>query len=80
MCNRRDGVVCLSTEAGAFDEMRSAVTRVHPYDIEQTAHALDSALSMPAKERARVAKRARARAIARTPADWLADLVRQAGE
>ena len=30
----------LEDEAGAFDEMRNAVTRVHPYDIEQTAHAI----------------------------------------
>jgi trehalose 6-phosphate synthase len=80
VCNRHDGVVCLSTEAGAFEEMRNVVTRVHPYDIEQTALALDTALTMPAKERATLAKRVRRAAVARTPGDWLSDLVREAGE
>jgi trehalose 6-phosphate synthase len=75
VCNRRDGVLCLSREAGAYDEMKAAAIPVHPYDIEQTASALDTALSMPLDERAEVASRLRALAAARTPADWLRDLV-----
>src|SRR5258705_6455493 len=77
--NRRDGVLCLSPETGAWAEMNSASIRVHPYDIEQCAGALDDALSMPLDERATRAAKLRTLATARTPADWLADLVRAAG-
>jgi trehalose 6-phosphate synthase len=73
--NRRDGIVCLSPEAGAYDELHAAVLPVHPYDIEHTAAALDTALTMPFDERAARADRLRELATARTPADWLRDLV-----
>jgi trehalose 6-phosphate synthase len=79
-CNRRDGVLCLSPEAGAYAELEPAVLPVHPYDIEQMANALDVALAMPLDKRAARAKRLRALATARTPVDWLRDLVRHAGE
>jgi trehalose 6-phosphate synthase len=79
-CNRRDGVLCLSPEAGAYDELEPAVLEMHPYDIEQAAGALDDALSMPLDERAARAKELRALATARTPSDWLRDLVGHAGE
>ena len=77
--NRRDGVLCLSPEAGAYDELRGAVIAVHPYDIEQCAAALDDGLSMPLDERATMAKKLRGLAAARSPADWLSDLIRHAG-
>jgi trehalose 6-phosphate synthase len=79
LLNRRDGVVCLSPEAGAYEELHSAVVRTHPYDIEQAADALHRALSMPEGERADIAARLRALAGARTPHDWFDDMVRQAG-
>ncbi len=79
-CNRRDGVLCLSPEAGAYEEMKSAAIAVHPYDIEQAAAALDTALSMPLDQRATRARRLRELAVSRTPADWLADLVGHAGK
>jgi trehalose 6-phosphate synthase len=74
-CNRRDGLLCLSPEAGAYDELKSAAIAVHPYDVEQCAAALDTALAMPLDERANMARRLRKLATARTPADWLGDLV-----
>jgi trehalose 6-phosphate synthase len=79
-CNRRDGLLCLSPEAGAFDELKPAAIAVHPYDIEQCAAALDTALSTPLDERSRISARLRALATARTPADWLADLVSHASQ
>jgi trehalose 6-phosphate synthase len=78
VCNRRDGVLCLSPEAGAFEELKGAAIPVHPYDIEHAAVALDTALSMPLDQRAARARRLRDIAAARTPATWLADLVSQA--
>ena len=47
LVNTRDGVLCLSPEAGAYEELHDAALRVHPYDLEQTADALHRALSMP---------------------------------
>jgi trehalose 6-phosphate synthase len=78
LLNRRDGVVCLSSEAGAYDELAPAVERVHPYDIEQMAGALARALELGTDERVARAAQLRTLAAARTPADWLADLLAQA--
>jgi trehalose 6-phosphate synthase len=79
LLNRRGGVVCLSPEAGAYDELHDAVLRTHPYDIDQTADALYRALSMPTGERDAMASRLQALAGARTSRDWFDELVRQAG-
>jgi trehalose 6-phosphate synthase len=78
--NRRDGVLCLSPEVGAYAELERAVLPVHPYDIEQAAGALDLALAMPLDERATRAAHLRELATARSPRDWLADLVSHAGQ
>ena len=78
--NRRDGVLLLSPETGAYDELQDAAIAVHPYDIEQCAGVLDDALSMPLDERALRATKLRALATMRSPADWLADLVGNAGQ
>jgi len=75
LCNARDGVVCLSPEAGAFDELGEAAVAVHPYDIEQTADALHRALGMSTDERAARAERLRRLAAARTPRHWLDDQI-----
>jgi trehalose 6-phosphate synthase len=75
LVNRRDGVLCLSPEAGAFDELGSAAVPVHPYDIEQAAEALHDALVMDVDERATRAARLRELAAARTPRHWLADQI-----
>ena len=50
--NRRDGLLCLSREAGAYEELRTAVIPVHPYDLDDAAGALDRALATPLDERA----------------------------
>jgi trehalose 6-phosphate synthase len=75
LLNRRDGVLALSREAGAFDELGGAALAVHPYDIVQTSDALAAALDMAPAERAERAGRLQALAAARTPRDWLDDLV-----
>jgi trehalose 6-phosphate synthase len=79
VCNRRDGVVVLSPEAGAYAELHEAVVEVHPYDLEQAAAALHRALAMAPDERAERAARLRTLAAARSPRTWLHDLVRAAG-
>jgi trehalose 6-phosphate synthase len=69
--NRRDGVVCLSPEAGSYDELEPAVLEAHPYDLDQTAGALHTALSMPADARREQATRVRELVAVHTPASWL---------
>jgi trehalose 6-phosphate synthase len=76
--NRRDGLLCLSPEAGSYEELKSAVIPVHPYDLEDAAGALDRALATPLDERATVAAKLRTLATARTPSDWVNDLIAQA--
>jgi trehalose 6-phosphate synthase len=74
--NQRDGVVCLSRDAGAYDELAGAVLPVHPFDLDQTAAALHAALSMPTDERRAQAAQLRVLSEARAPSDWLADLMK----
>lgn len=71
--NRRDLVLCLSREAGVWDEIGEAALTVAPFDVAGTAGVLDRALRMPAPERAARARRLRELSLARGPADWLAD-------
>lgn len=78
LVNERDGVLCLSPEAGAYEELRDAALAVQPYDIEQNVVALHAALSMSAEERAVRAAALRAAASGRTPEVWLRDLVSHA--
>jgi trehalose 6-phosphate synthase len=75
LLNRRDGVLCLSRGAGAFEELGEAAVEVHPFDVLQTAQAMHTALSLTAPERAERASRLRELAAARTAADWLEDLL-----
>ena len=79
MVNQSDGVLCLSREAGAFDELGDAALAVHPYDLEQTAATLHAALSMDPAERRTRAATLKERAGARTAHDWLVDQLRACG-
>lgn len=76
--NERDGVLVLSREAGAWEEIGEHAVVVHPYDVVATAEALHQALVMPAAERARRAAALRAVARSRRSHDWLEDQVRAA--
>ena len=78
--NQRDGLLCLSREAGAWEELHDAAIAMHPYDLEAAAAALDTALATPLDERAMIAKQLRSLATARTPSDWVEDLVAQASD
>ena len=72
--NRRDVVLCLSPEAGAWEELGGAgVLAAPPFDLQGTADALHAALTMAPRERAERAARLRAAVTARSPHDWLAD-------
>lgn len=57
--NKRAGVLVLSENAGAFDEMSDACLGVNPFDCGQTADALYAALTMSERERTQRATRLR---------------------
>lgn len=69
--NERDGVLLLTREAGAFDELSGLVTEVHAYDITQTAQALANAYDMTADQRADLAADLADVARSRNPRMWL---------
>ncbi|MGH9117986.1 MAG: alpha,alpha-trehalose-phosphate synthase (UDP-forming) [Acidimicrobiales bacterium] len=77
--NDRDGVLALSTEAGAWDLLgNEGALSVNPFDVEATTEAMATALGMDRDERRRRAALLRA-AATRTPADWLAEQLDAAG-
>ncbi|HEY6150001.1 MAG TPA: trehalose-6-phosphate synthase [Gaiellaceae bacterium] len=51
LVNERDGVVLLSENTGAYEELGEWVVRVNPFDVAGQAEALDRALTMDAAER-----------------------------
>ena len=52
LVNERDGVMILSENAGAHEELGSFAITINPFDVEAQAEALHQALTMPADERA----------------------------
>jgi trehalose 6-phosphate synthase len=76
--NRRDGVLALSSEAGAFAELGAKALRVEPYDVSGTAAVLARALAMVPDERAARASAVAEIAIARPPARWFAEVASKA--
>jgi trehalose 6-phosphate synthase len=51
--NRNNGVLVLSENAGAAEELGHAAIKVNPFDVEATAQALYEALMLPEAQRAR---------------------------
>jgi trehalose 6-phosphate synthase len=52
LVNERDGVMILSENAGAHEELGSFAISINPFDVDAQAEALYRALVMPADERA----------------------------
>ena len=76
LLNVADGVLVLSHQAGAWEELAlggGGALGVNPFDVAGTADALHGALSMDAPQRAARAAALRAAVRGRTAADWWAD-------
>ena len=76
LLNTADGVLVLSHEAGAWEELAldgDGALGVNPFDVAGTAEALHEALTMDAPARARRAGALREAVRSRTSADWWAD-------
>ena len=83
LLNERDGVVILSENAGAHEELGEWALSVNPFDVAGQAEALHQALSMPLAERRERIEAIRAQVREHDVASWvegqLADLDRCAG-
>ena len=78
LLNENDGVLALSREAGAWEELGSTALEVNPFDIAGTSEAIATALAMSPTERADHASALRKAAEVRQPRDWLDDQLRAA--
>lgn len=74
LINDNDGVLALSREAGAWDELGEAAIGLNPFDIRGTADAIDAALLMEPDERARRSSELKETIGKRTAAAWFNDL------
>jgi trehalose 6-phosphate synthase len=70
IANRTDGVCVLSRNAGVFEELGKACVGVNPFDVTETADALERCLDMPGAERTKLARKARRLSTASTPEAW----------
>ncbi|MGB9483201.1 MAG: trehalose-6-phosphate synthase [Candidatus Dormiibacterota bacterium] len=59
LCNTKDGVLVLSENAGSYEELGTEALTINPFDIDQTAEALHSALTMPKRDRSTRARHMR---------------------
>jgi trehalose 6-phosphate synthase len=74
-----DAALVLSENAGAHDLLKSAALSVNPFDIEQTADAMELAVEWSEPHRRREAARLRALVEARTPEQWITQRVDRCG-
>ena len=51
LCNRRNGVLVLSENAGSHEELGTFALTVNPFDVDETAQALYLGLMMDARQR-----------------------------
>ncbi len=81
--NTRDGVVMLSENTGAHEELGDCTLTVNPFDIQEQADAIYRALTMDPEEKSLRAGRLREIVESRNPGDWideqLADIRLKAG-
>ena len=69
--NERDGVLVLSENAGAHEELGEHALTVNPFDLDEQADAIHAALTMPREERRRRAEALRNTVRSNTIEDWV---------
>lgn len=69
--NEKNGVLVLSENAGAHEELGRYALTVNPFDVDEQAEALYEALTMPDDERARRARALRETIQANTVEEWV---------
>jgi trehalose 6-phosphate synthase len=71
--NTRDGVVMLSENTGAYEELGDCALTVNPFDIQEQADTIHRALTMDAEERKIRADRLREIVRDRDPDVWISE-------
>jgi trehalose 6-phosphate synthase len=71
LVNERDGVLVLSENAGAHDELASWALTVNPFDVAGQAQAIHEALTMPPAEKRRRVEGIRAQVRAHDIEGWI---------
>jgi trehalose 6-phosphate synthase len=71
LVNERDGVSILSENTGAHEELGEFSLSVNPFDVQELADAIYSALTMSGEARARRAKGLKEIVTSRDPGDWI---------
>ncbi|MCA1692555.1 MAG: trehalose-6-phosphate synthase [Actinobacteria bacterium] len=80
LVNRQDGVLALSENAGAYEELGEFAVTLHPFDVQQQADAMYAALTMDAEDRRRRLAGAAAQVRENDVAKWLRDQLRDIRE
>ena len=75
LVNGKDGVIVLSENAGAHEELRGNVLSINPFDVEATAAAMHAGLTMAADDRHRTNEGARAVVRTNDIARWISNQV-----
>src|ERR687898_491958 len=74
--NEKSGVLVLSENAGAHEELGEHAITVNPYDVDGQADALYAALNMPKDERERRSRAVREEVESNTIEDWVEAQIR----
>ncbi|MGZ8571036.1 MAG: alpha,alpha-trehalose-phosphate synthase (UDP-forming) [Actinomycetota bacterium] len=76
LVNRTNGALILSRNAGAFGRLGRHAIPVNPFDVVETAEALQTGLEMPESERIRRARGLMRAVLTSNPGRWLAAQLR----
>ena len=76
LVNKRNGVLVLSRNAGAFARLGRHAVPINPFDLNETADAIRFALEMPNDQRMRRARGLARAVLAHSPARWLTTQLR----
>ncbi|MDQ3925054.1 MAG: trehalose-6-phosphate synthase, partial [Actinomycetota bacterium] len=68
--NEKNGVLVLSENAGAYEELGEHALTVNPFDLDEQADALHEALTMPEAERRHKAEALKKSLLANTIEEW----------
>jgi trehalose 6-phosphate synthase len=71
LVNRRHGALILSRNAGAYGRLGRHAIGINPFDVNETAIGIKTALEMPEDERWRHARGLARAVLGNTPARWL---------
>jgi trehalose 6-phosphate synthase len=71
LVNERDGVSILSENTGAHEELGEFALSVNPFDVQELADSIYTALTMAPEERARRARGLERIVTSRDPGDWI---------